>query len=81
MTIYPDALVILSDRDSDSWWQSARSTILPRIRKSEGEWRSMIDELFENRFTLDTASDSAARLILLCLIVKLWLAPVSLSRR
>jgi Sulfotransferase domain len=55
-TIYSDSLVILSHRDADSWWQSASSTIFPRIRESEGVWRSMIDELFENRFTSDTTN-------------------------
>lgn len=58
-TIYPESLIILSHRDADSWWQSASSTIFPRIRESEGAWRSMIDELFENRFTIDTANRSA----------------------
>lgn len=58
-TLYPDSLIILSYRDADSWWKSASSTIFPRIRKSEGAWRSMIDELFENRFTIDTANRSA----------------------
>lgn len=58
-TIYSDSLVILSYRDADSWWQSASSTIFPRIRKSEGAWRSMIDTLFENKFTSDTTNFSA----------------------
>jgi hypothetical protein len=58
-TSYPDSLIILSHRDAASWWQSASSTIFPRIRKSKGAWRSMIDELFENRFTIDIANRSA----------------------
>ena len=58
-TFYPDSLVILSYRDADSWWQSVSSTIFPRISESEGEWRSMVDELFEHRFTTDTTSRSA----------------------
>ena len=58
-TIYPDSLVILSYRDADSWWQSASSTIFPKIRESEGEWRSMVNELFEHRFTPDTTDRSA----------------------
>ncbi|MBD1995237.1 sulfotransferase family protein [Leptolyngbya sp. FACHB-541] len=57
-TIYPNSLIILSHRDADLWWQSASSTIFPRIRKSEGAWRSMINELFENKFTLDLANRS-----------------------
>jgi hypothetical protein len=35
------------------------ATTPPRIRKSEGVWRSMIDELFENRFTSDMTNPSA----------------------
>ncbi|MGB3292520.1 MAG: sulfotransferase family protein, partial [Phormidesmis sp.] len=58
-TIYADSLVILSHRDADSWWQSASSTIFPRIRKLEGEWCSMMNELFEHRFTTNTADRSA----------------------
>lgn len=58
-SIYPDSLVILSYRDADPWWQSASSTIFPRIRESEGEWRSMVDELFEHRFTSDITNRSA----------------------
>lgn len=57
--IYPDSLVILSSRDADTWWQSASSTIFPKMRETEGEWRSMMDELFENRFTSDTTNRSA----------------------
>lgn len=49
--IYPDSLVILSYRSADSWWQSASSTIFPHYRKSTGAWRSMMDEVFKNRFT------------------------------
>ncbi|MBD0362524.1 MAG: sulfotransferase family protein [Coleofasciculus sp. C3-bin4] len=58
-TLYPDSLILLSYRDADSWWQSANSTIFPRIRKSEGAWRFMVDELFENTFTSDITNRSA----------------------
>ena len=57
--VYPDALLILSIRDAESWWQSASSTIFPSIQKTEGPWRDMINTLFEQRFTLDTTNRSA----------------------
>jgi hypothetical protein len=56
---YPDALVLLSYRDPESWWKSASSTIFPSIEKGEGEWRAMMDELLKNKFTLNL-SDRAA---------------------
>jgi hypothetical protein len=34
--VYPDAKVILSLRDSKSWYKSVTSTILPAMKKSEG---------------------------------------------
>lgn len=49
---YPDALVLLSVRDFESWWKSASSTIFPSSSQAEGEWREMVDALFGNRFTL-----------------------------
>lgn len=50
---YPDAIVLLSYRDAESWWKSASSTIFPSIEKGEGEWRSMMAELLKNRFNLN----------------------------
>src|SRR5690349_5235679 len=48
---FPDALVLLSVRDPESWWQSAHETIFPAVRAAPGEWRAMIEALFEARFT------------------------------
>ena len=48
---FPDALVLLSEREPDSWWKSVSSTIVPAIHKAEGPWRVMMDTLFETRFT------------------------------
>lgn len=56
---YPDSLVVLSYRDAESWWQSAKSTIFPAMKRGEGEWRAMMDELFEKRFTSDTDNRAA----------------------
>jgi len=51
MQEYPDALVLLSVRDADSWWRSAQDTIFPAMRIGPPEWRSMIEDLFTARFT------------------------------
>ncbi|PZD70367.1 hypothetical protein C1752_13902 [Acaryochloris thomasi RCC1774] len=58
-SIYTDSLVILSYRDADSWWESARSTIFRYTEESSGEWRVMADELFSNRFTSAITNRSA----------------------
>lgn len=48
---FPDALVLLSVRDADSWWRSASGTIFPSARRAEGPWREMVEALFAKRFT------------------------------
>jgi hypothetical protein len=48
---FPDAVVLLSVRDPQSWWQSAHGTIFPTTQGVTGEWRAMIDALFAARFT------------------------------
>jgi len=59
---FPDALVLLSLREPQSWWQSASETIFPSIREQTGtEWHAMVDALFAARFT--TAIDDPAATI------------------
>jgi hypothetical protein len=48
---FPDALVVLSVRDPESWWKSAHATIFPSSREARDDWRAMIDEMFASRFT------------------------------
>jgi hypothetical protein len=48
---FPDALVVLSVRDPESWWKSASGTIFPASRAADGPWRAMIDDVFAARFT------------------------------
>lgn len=59
---FPDAIVLLSVRDPQSWWQSASETIFPSIgQQAPGtEWRAMIDALFANRFTSAIDDQAAA---------------------
>lgn len=50
---FPDAPIVLSLRDPESWWRSASTTIFQAIHRMENpEWRQMIDAVFEARFTL-----------------------------
>jgi hypothetical protein len=43
---FPDAVILLSVRSADSWWESASTTIFPKSRQAEGEWREMLDAMF-----------------------------------
>lgn len=56
---FPDALVLLSTRDPESWWRSASATIFPASRRQTGEWRAMVDAIFAARFT-SALTDRAA---------------------
>jgi hypothetical protein len=49
---FPDALVVLSTRDAESWWASAHATIFQAMQRVDnGAWRDMIHEMFRSRFT------------------------------
>jgi hypothetical protein len=49
---FPDALILLSVRDPDSWWDSASQTIFPRtLNAPRDEWYAMVEAMFRNRFT------------------------------
>ncbi len=57
---FPDAWVLLSVRDAQSWWQSANQTIFQTRRQATGtEWYAMIDDVFTTRFT-NALDDPAA---------------------
>lgn len=56
---YPDALVVLTLRDPESWWQSASPTIFAVTQKMQGPWRDMADAMFAQRFTAEI-NDKAA---------------------
>jgi hypothetical protein len=48
---HPDAVIVLSSRDSAAkWWESADETVLPVLRKpvepEHEEWQQMVHELF-----------------------------------
>jgi hypothetical protein len=57
---YPDALVLLSVRDAESWWRSASSTIFPGIETMTGTpWYEMVTDLMRSTFT-ERRDDPAA---------------------
>ena len=66
---YPDALVLLSVRDADSWWRSARQTILPAVTTPPGpdadddrrEWHAMVGDLFQSRFAPDLFDEAGVK--------------------
>lgn len=68
MDVYPDALVILSVRDPDSWWRSANETIMEVKRMTPGPdepdrqiWYDMIMTLYKTQYPGGTDDDEAAR--------------------
>jgi hypothetical protein len=51
--VHPDALVLLSVRDADSWWQSASETIFKGMQlgaERMPEWHAMVRDIMESRF-------------------------------
>src|SRR5262245_2886592 len=50
-TAFPDALIVLSLRDSASWWASASATIFQSRSRLDDDMRRMVDDLFRTRFT------------------------------
>src|SRR5689334_21669268 len=48
---FPEAVVLLSVRDPESWWESAHETIFTAIARGPEDWRAMVDDLFAARFT------------------------------
>jgi hypothetical protein len=61
---YPDAPVLLSTRDADSWWTSASRTIFEAMDRdkvpSDPAWSAMVGAMFE-RFTPDWRDEDAAK--------------------
>ena len=58
----PDALVILSIRDTEDWYRSASNTIfvgLDRLSREPGSWMAAVRTLLKDRFC-DRFDDSAA---------------------
>jgi hypothetical protein len=58
---FPEALVILSVRDPQSWWESAHQTIFQAIpsRDPDSEWFQMVKAMLTHRFTSDIQNREA----------------------
>lgn len=66
MDVYPDALILLSTRDSaDSWWKSANATIFgtmdPDPPPELADWNSMVRGLMRIKFTPDFLDEKASK--------------------
>lgn len=62
---FPDAPVLLSVRDPDAWYRSAKNTIFHAIdlNKAAGEdpWQDMIHAMLRNRFCTDLENEGAMK--------------------
>ncbi len=56
----PDAIVLLSVRDAESWWDSASRTVFNVQVPVSPEWKAMVDDLEAERFTARTGDRAAA---------------------
>jgi hypothetical protein len=62
MRAYPEALILLSVRDTNDWWRSASQTIFPNVlAMPQGPQREMIDALWSSRFTLAVEDEKSAK--------------------
>jgi len=61
---YPDALIVLSTRDSASWWRSCDNTIFEVFRAADdtmpSAWTEMVTEMFRNFSGGDTLDEQSA---------------------
>lgn len=57
---FPDAIVLLSVRDAESWWESVSRTVFNVQVPISPEWRAMVDDLEAQRFTARTGDRAAA---------------------
>jgi sulfotransferase family protein len=63
MRRYPDALVLLSLRDPEEWWNSASNSIFPILADPKfgpQDWRDMIAALFSQRWGADPHDRAAS---------------------
>ena len=64
--VFPDAIILLSVRDADSWWKSASSTIFAMHQREprpddNPAFRPMIADMFGKTFTPDFLEETAAK--------------------
>ncbi len=62
MEAFPESLILLSVRDTESWWQSISRTAFPFVLSlPPSPIKEMIDTLFEERFTTNVTDEAAAK--------------------
>jgi hypothetical protein len=64
--VFPDAIILLSVRDADSWWKSASSTIFAMHQREprpddDPAFRPMIAAMFGKTFTPDFLDEAKAK--------------------
>ena len=63
MNAFPDSLVLLSTRDTDSWWNSCARTILsPELPPPPGPMGEMIEKMWAQRFTAEVTDETMAKM-------------------
>lgn len=60
--IFPDALIVLSQRSADRWWQSAHDTIFKTLENPafSAEWKAMFSDVLAARWGADYHDACAA---------------------
>jgi hypothetical protein len=62
MQAYPEALILLSVRDTDGWWQSASRTVIPLIHdQPAGPFTEMMQSLGESRWPFPYQDEADAK--------------------
>ena len=59
-TAFPDALVLLSVRSAESWWESANQTVMRTEGLFSPEWDAMNEAISSSRFATNTETREAA---------------------
>lgn len=57
---FPEAIVLFSVRDADSWWESVSRTVFSGFTPLSPGWKAMMDDLGAMRFTAETDVREAA---------------------
>ncbi len=60
--VFPEALILLSVRDTDEWWQSTIRTVIPAIRSlPPGPMKDLMQLMWSPEFCFDRYDESAAK--------------------
>jgi len=60
--VFPDALILLSVRDVNDWWESCARTVLPTVRSlPDGPMRSLMSRMWSPEFSFERYDEAAAK--------------------